>query len=44
MIGSNSVDTLLQMAGGYCLPRSLHVVAELSGFATWREAATSLAG
>ena len=26
---ANPVDTLQQIAGGYCLPRSLHVVAEL---------------
>ena len=25
----NPFDTLLQMAGGYCLPRCLHVVADL---------------
>ena len=29
MIGSNPFDTLLQIAGGYCLSRSLHVVADL---------------
>jgi hypothetical protein len=29
MMGSNPVSTVLQIAGGYCLPRCLHVVANL---------------
>jgi hypothetical protein len=29
VIETNPVDTLLQIAGGYCLPRCLHVVADL---------------
>jgi hypothetical protein len=29
MAESNPVDTLLQMAGGYCVPRCLHAVANL---------------
>jgi hypothetical protein len=29
MTGANPADTLLQIAGGYCLPRCLHVVANL---------------
>ena len=29
MIETRPFDTLVQIAGGYCLPRSLHVVADL---------------
>jgi len=29
MAASNPFDTLLQMAGGYCVPRCLHAVANL---------------
>ena len=29
MVESNPFETLLQIAGGYCLPRCLHVVADL---------------
>ncbi len=29
MIGATPVDTLMQLSGGHCVPRCLHVVAEL---------------